>query len=135
MTYPQPDAGQSRPRFDGGEAFRHLPADMQLRIGKIALELVVAWIGQDHNRRGGKARPFDAADMLLIALLESTVCEAVRPPPTNEPFPLPSLLGKVCRDCGCSEYDACQSDNNDDFRTACAWAEDDLCTSCAEGEA
>ena len=39
-----------------------------------------------------------------------------------------SLFQKECRECGCTERNACI---NIDGET-CAWAEEDLCTFCAE---
>jgi hypothetical protein len=33
----------------------------------------------------------------------------------------------VCRDCGCSDSDACESDDG-----ACYWAAEDLCSACCE---
>lgn len=38
---------------------------------------------------------------------------------------------RVCRNCGCGEFDPCLSDAGD----ACGWAEPDLCTACVPGEA
>jgi hypothetical protein len=36
--------------------------------------------------------------------------------------------GVICRECGCTENDACV----DDAGRACSWAEPDLCTACAD---
>lgn len=36
---------------------------------------------------------------------------------------------RTCRDCGCSQNDACISQDGE----ACYWAEPDLCSSCAAG--
>ncbi|WP_158304409.1 hypothetical protein [Beijerinckia indica] len=34
-------------RFNGREAFVQLPQDVQIEIGGLALELILAWNGQD----------------------------------------------------------------------------------------
>ena len=122
-------------RFDGALAWETLPVELQARIGAAALELAMAWYGQDaYQDEVSRLRPFEAADRHILAELQgllasrmpafahdaSGIPEAI---PDAAPVPIPSLLGSVCRRCGCSEEDACSP--------PCGWAAEDLCTACA----
>jgi hypothetical protein len=128
----------SRPapeRFDGAEAWSKIPAEAQAAIGAIALELTLAWHLQDAAGPGVKsalppvaARVAGIADSELMAELEATVVDALPEGAFTAPGGgprLPSLIGGVCRSCGCSQNDACV--------VGCAWAAEDLCTACVEG--
>lgn len=126
------DLFKTWPRFDGAAVWPTLTAEQQAAIGAIALEFVVNWNGEDAYFSGidamAEARPFIAAQPLLSDLLMQTVQDALanRVPALgddNLPVPIPSLLGAVCRACGCSENDACDE--------GCSWAEADLCSACA----
>lgn len=121
-------------RFAGSAAWSTLPAEVQAAVGAAALELVVAWTGQDaygnvpeedEGKGADPARPFFAAEPAitdaLFNLLSDHLHEVLE---SAEPMPVPSLLGPVCRACGCSESDACQP-------FSCGWAEENLCTACA----
>lgn len=113
-------------RFNGREAFAGLTEDQRAEIGGIALELVVTWNGQEAYCEGpivDKCRPFEAADPVLLDMLHEAVNLSIPDVISAEPLPVPSLLGGVCRRCGCSEEDACFP--------SCGWAEHDLCTACA----
>lgn len=120
-------------RFDGSQAWHHLPPDVRDAIGATALELAVAWQGAEAADAIGDyalARPFEAADGLCIQRLEELV-ETWLPAMetvvgTGAPVPVPSILGPVCRRCGCSDRDACLG-----MGEPCGWAEADLCTACA----
>lgn len=137
-----PETFKDWPRFDGSAAWTALSDDQQAEIGAIALEFVVnangeaAYFGCDPCFHGegadGKNRPFIAGESLLMELLMQAAQDALadRVPALNDdalPVPIPSLLGAVCRACGCSEQDACA--------TGCRWVEDDLCSSCAPANA
>lgn len=113
-------------RFVGADAWDRLPADQQRMIGAIALELVVAWNGQDAYDDGRHTRPFGAGEPLLLDMLHAHVDAAIPDVIAAELLPVPSLLGPVCRSCGCSEHDACLTE-----AAPCAWAEPGLCTACA----
>lgn len=117
-------------RFDGAAEWAKLAQETQAEIGATALELLAAWWVQEcacHPEDGSDPllRAADAADFLLINRLRELMVDAV-------PFEalkdadgealLPSLLGPVCRECGCSQDDACPQ--------GCGWAEADLCTAC-----
>jgi hypothetical protein len=113
------------PRFDGAAAWKQLSPDQQARIGAAALEYVCALqgIGLDDAQR---RRPFEAAARLALG----EMCDGVRMRPIvlsagpDAPMPLPSLVGRVCRACGCSDDDSCGG--------SCHWAERDLCNVCVE---
>ena len=118
-------------RFDGSEVWAKLTADQQRTIGATALEYIVSWKGRDVCLRdiGGeesqgdpRLRPFVACDPMIFDLFYEAVAAAVPEIINAERIPVPSLLGPVCRVCGCSECDA------DDDR---GWAQPDLCSVCA----
>jgi len=125
VTLPRPS---SIDRFDGISAWPKLPAEQQLEIGAIALELVVAWFAEELASVPGAddriLRAADAADMLLLDQLRRAVTDALPADVIGEHATarIPSLLGQVCKGCGCSECDACEG--------GCGWAEPDLCTAC-----
>lgn len=119
-------------RFDGGATWATLPAEKQERIGAIALELLAAWWAQEqaadrYNGSDPMLRAANAADILLIEELREAMVDAVPREALEDaegnPF-IPSLLGPVCRVCGCSQEDGCA--------IGCGWAEPDLCTACIE---
>lgn len=123
MARPAPE------RFDGAEAWTELPPAAQAAIGAVALELTLAWHLQDAAGPGPEsALPPVAARVAgsqLMAELEATVLDALPEgafaAPDGGPR-LPSLIGGVCRVCGCSQNDACPG--------SCGWAAEDLCTAC-----
>jgi hypothetical protein len=64
---------------------------------------------------------------LLIDKLMTAVQDAIieKVPALGDdalPMPIPSLLGAVCRRCGCTQEDACEG--------GCGWEEADLCSAC-----
>jgi len=124
-------AHMSRIRFDGAAAWAALTPAQQAEIGAIALELIVNQHGEDAYSIGfeptAEKRPFQAANPLLNDMLMSAISDALAeavPALIDDtlPIPVPSLLGPVCRACGCSEQDACD--------VGCGWAEPELCTAC-----
>ncbi len=119
-------------RFDGLTTWKALPVRHQQEIGAIALEIVAAWYCQENdpeqvNRHEETplTRAASAADALLLQKLQEAFVEAVpRSALEHEGKPrLPSLLGPVCRACGCSQNDACPP-------FSCSWVEPDLCSAC-----
>ena len=123
-------------RFNGAEAWSKLPAEVQAEIGAIALELVLVWHMLDLEGPGPESalpsvlmRVASASDALLMGGLEATVIEALPDgafATARFGIPrIPSLLGGVCRACGCSQNDACDE--------GCGWAAEDLCTACVSG--
>lgn len=111
-------------RFDGAAAWAELTDEQRAEIGATALEVVINWNGMDAYENADHARPFSAADSLLLDNLHHAVNTALPDVIEAEPLPVPSQLGQVCRRCGCSEHDACFP--------ACDWAEENLCTACAQ---
>lgn len=120
------------PRFDGAAMWGQLTPEQQDEIGAIALEFVINMNGEDAYFTGldakPEARPFLAAQPLLSDRLLSAVQDAIieHVPALGDdglPVPIPSLLGAVCRACGCSPEDGCEE--------GCYWREDDLCSACA----
>jgi hypothetical protein len=121
-------------RFDGGAAWEAIGAERQAEIGAAALELVASMhvLERVHEDRldGRLARAGEAAQTLLFDLLRSAFADAVPREALDgsDGSPrIPSLLGPVCRQCGCSELDACAP--------GCSWSKDPhLCTACAGAE-
>lgn len=132
-TIPMPAAIE---RFDGAAAWADLPEAVRAEIGALALELVSVWhlIRCDGTEPEGVlppvlARAAVAADRLVDVALENRVHEALPEgaflaPDGVTPL-LPSLLGGVCRACGCTQEDGCPE--------GCGWAAEDLCTACVDG--
>jgi len=109
------------PRFDGVLSWSQLPPDVQAKIGALALELMIAAKTAHHAEEVGDAvmlRAANTAAPLLLRTFEATVETALDFSPA-----IPSLVGNVCEECGCTELDACAD--------RCAWAWPGLCTSCA----
>lgn len=42
---------------------------------------------------------------------------------------------RKCRECGCSELNACVRVNGRHERVTCSWVEEDLCSACSPGAA
>ena len=119
----------SHPRFNGNVAWAHLRREQQNEIGEMILELIMCQNGQDFydDKEPRLQRPFEAGWSMINHDLAELVNEHLqdRIPEMlgdNNHIPIPSLIGPVCRICGCSECDACP--NN------CGWVESDLCTKC-----
>lgn len=129
MAQPAPE------RFNGAEAWAKLTPEQQAEIGAIALELPLVWQLHDLEGHGPEsflspllARVVNAADDALMNGLEQAVRDALPEGAYvgRQGMPrIPSLLGGVCRVCGCSQNDACD--------VGCGWAAEDLCTACVEG--
>ena len=119
--------------FDGEAAWAALPPHAQARIGAFALELGVA-LGIGEHATGPAQRAGEAAALVAGDLLREAVIgyDGVPEPGWWEGtaeagvFRLPACL-PVCRTCGCSHHDPCEQ--------GCGWAEDGLCTACAESPA
>lgn len=124
-------------RFDGQAAWAALSPEQQAEIGALALEYIIAeaamgTAAQDCDAWGNPtplARACIMAELSVGKMLADTAVLAIAPIvpfllDASLPVPIPSLLGPVCRACGCSTDDPCEG--------GCGWAEEDLCTACAE---
>ena len=121
-------------RFDGAAAWAALDEETRKAVGALVLEWVVAYAGEDatgpaDEESWPRHRMFAHGAPVLLDMLISAASEALAPScpaltDDKREFPVPSLLGPVCRVCGCTEYDACPG--------GCGWAEPDLCTSCQD---
>lgn len=125
-----PAEGRALPRFVGAMAWSDLNEREKGTIGGVALELVMAWtlleegpdLGEDERERARLARAAEAAEQLLTGELVREVRKAVDVSVIG--LGIPSLLGPVCRECGCSHWDPCMPE-------PCSWAEKELCSNCA----
>lgn len=117
-------------RFDGAAAWAGLSADQRDVIGPLALELLCAQHAVDievdrspveqspHGRAAAAAEHAAYATLLAYQLEElPELFDAVDGHPR-----ISSIVGPICRECGCTEQDACPE--------GCGWAEADLCTAC-----
>jgi hypothetical protein len=117
-------------RFDGFAMWAELDPEEQAEIGPAALELVAAWNLQERVYEDAIGAPFaklgDIADariaQFLMEYFTAYIGREALEAPDGSPR-VPSLLGQVCRDCGCTDDNACEG--------GCGWAKPDLCTACA----
>jgi hypothetical protein len=113
-------------RFDGIAAFAKLPNKLQIKIGGIALELVLSWVGQDAYAEPKWVRPFEAAEPLLFDLLQNVAEDAIPAILDQDILPIPSHLGQTCEVCGCSEQEAPGH--------TYSWVSTTLCSTCTTGD-
>lgn len=122
-------------RFDAAAAWAALDDAQRAEIGTHALEIVLVWHLQALEGPGPEsalppvyARVTSAADNILLSSLETLVRDclpdgAFTAPDGSTPR-VPSLVGGICRRCGCTHFDPCDE--------RCGWAAVDLCTACVE---
>ncbi len=111
-------------RFDSIPAWLNLDPKVQGVLGVLVLEYALACFLTD-EADPIRARAGLAAEERIRNELVKCAQEVIRPQISGTPtLPLPSMLGMVCQDCGCSEKDACPG--------GCSWADTDLCSRCAE---
>lgn len=109
-------------RFDGVSAFSKLAPEIQIEIGGLALEIVLAWNGQDAYENPNWSRPFHAVEPVSFDQLQDAAEDALRSLLDLEILPVPARLGQVCEVCRCLEDDACEDH--------CSWAAPNLCSTC-----
>ena len=116
------------PRFNGADAWKRLTDTERDAIGALALEFVVGALGvMTCVTMGRDAAPYEEAVGVAQDALEDYAAGAlaIRLPgyAAGDVHPVPSIAGGVCRECGCTEHNACLP--------PCSWAEEDLCSACA----
>lgn len=116
-------------RFDGAAHWAALSEESKAAIGAATLEQLASEYMADRaydDDRPVWDRVAGAAEQACRAIVKDVFVEAIpheaMEAPDGAPR-IPSLLGMVCRACGCSQDDACPE--------GCGWAEADLCTACA----
>jgi hypothetical protein len=120
-------------RFDGAAIWPTLTREQQADLGAAALNLVVAWRGEDERGadldflhspfiRAAEQAASAAQDDLIIAFDAAIAAGAIETP--SGQLRLPTTIGMICEACGCSQGDACES--------GCDWARDNRCTGCVE---
>lgn len=122
----------STERFDGAAIWQTLSQEEKDAIGAAALELVSAHFCMEEASNGGpfqtpESRAADASVEAADAALHLAFCEAVLQSELTDGedrLKFPSVIGAICRTCGCSQNDACFP--------PCGWAEADLCSGCKE---
>ena len=84
-------------RFHGGIAWRQLGREQRRRIGGLALDLVVAWLGIDRvGALTPAARGYERAETAAIGALVDEAAAALRLD-GREPVPVPAIAGTVLR--------------------------------------
>jgi hypothetical protein len=124
----------TKERFDGAAEWRKLTSEEKAAIGAAAIESAMALLGilclSEGEAFSGIAtveRAYQqahrlAGDQLLAIVNARAGLEGKLPM-------LPSVIGQVCRSCGCSEDDACDLSSGG-VPHACSWVEPDLCSAC-----
>ncbi|MEE8626773.1 MULTISPECIES: hypothetical protein [Methylobacterium] len=120
--------------FDGATVWATLSPEEQARIGAVALELAVAGAIAEYLP-GPAERAGAEAQRLALKALESAALNAdgidrkwVDVVGGKPRIRIPSLVGRVCLTCGCSQEDPCEE--------GCGWHDAMTCTACAgSGEA
>jgi hypothetical protein len=122
-------------RFDGAAWWRTIPADERDQLGAVLVEwgfatLACEAIGDAQLvLEGVVPRAMAAAstqlELALLGALGNFLPESVYGEGVElSQLPIPSLIGRVCRKCGCSDHDGCGM--------GCSWVEADLCSACVE---
>jgi len=108
-------------RFNGIKSWAALTPRQQAAVGAAALEYAACFLAADETDNDVILRATSAND----ARLADELFDAVKASMADALFGdmVPSRIGRVCRKCGCTEYDACQD--------GCTWVEPDLCSACA----
>ncbi|OCC01747.1 hypothetical protein BA190_27690 [Labrys sp. WJW] len=120
-------------RFDGAAAWRGLSTEERDDIGALTLELFCAWFASERVEEQPlfecvtpTERAALVATNILLPRLQVAVVDALPRHllQADDGTPrIPSQMGPVCDDCGCSDRDGCFP--------PCAWVRPDLCTACA----
>ncbi|BAR47157.1 MULTISPECIES: hypothetical protein [Methylobacterium] len=120
--------------FDGAAVWATLSPEQQARIGAVALEAAVAgaiaeFFPDPAGRAGAEAQRVALKALETAALnidgIDRTWIDGAGGKPR---FRIPSVVGSVCRACGCSQEDPCDE--------GCGWHDAVTCTACAgSGEA
>jgi hypothetical protein len=115
--------------FDGAALWASLSADQQAAIGSAALEYVAGANATEAEGMSVEQTPRSrvAEESLSRATdaLEDAVNGTLAPDAWLDEaghHRIPSVVGQICRQCGCTEHDGCY--------VGCGWAEENLCTAC-----
>ena len=117
-------------RFNGAAIWSQLSPEQQAAFGAAALELAIARYGVEVARGQREERLFLAAEEGVQVALDQRAEQHVFIDGVVSPRKvpgIPSLLGPICRQCGCTNHDAPGQDRGDSD----SWAEPDLCRPCA----
>ena len=123
-------------RLDGARIWAQLASEAQAALGAAAVELAIARFGVEVAVSEREERVFlaaeEAATSAIDACAEAHIFGGGLVSDRDVPG-VPSLLGPICRECGCTEHDACWPAPWPGGE-GCAWAEPDLCTACADAQ-
>ena len=99
----------SAERFHGDAEWAALPEEVRRELGVALLQHAVAGRGADTASSEREERPFLAAAGIIEARVEELLAEELWGTliPDDRVPPVPAMLGRYCRRCGCSDYDAC----------------------------
>ena len=117
-------------RLGGAVIWDRLTPEQQAGLGACAIELAVARFGVEVARDQREEHLFLAAEEGVLTALDQRAEQHVFIDGVVSPRKvpgIPSLLGPICRQCGCTNHDAPGQDRGDSD----SWAEPDLCRPCA----
>ena len=115
--------------FDGAATWATLSPEQQARIGAVALELAVAgaiaeYLPGPAERAGAEAQRLALKALEFVALSVDGIGRQWVDDVGGKPrIRIPSVIGRVCVPCGCSQEDPCHE--------GCGWHDDVTCTACA----
>ena len=118
-------------RFDGAAIWSRLSTEQQTAFGAAAIELAIARYGAEVARDEREERLILAAEEACNERIDELAEEHVLVYGVVDPDEvpgIPTLLGPVCRQCGCTEHNACWTPP---WGEGCRWVEPDLCSACA----
>lgn len=118
-------------RFDLDRTWHRLTPGQREELGRVALLLGFSIIGSEQAPTFGRVRTYERLNIDANEALHDLVCTFV---PTLDDqaidLPYPPHMAGVCRECGCTDDNACVLGDDDDAYP-CHWVEDDLCSGCA----
>jgi len=113
-------------RLSEAAAWDAIPADFQRRISMIAVAYAVAAMEQAETGQSQaettEARAFRTGEEALGQLLRAAIIEAVPALRRSTTPPVPKLLGRVYRSCGCTDHAPCAGGSR--------WIAPDQCSAC-----
>ena len=121
-------------RLDGARIWAQLASEAQAALGAAAVELAIARFGVEVARDEREERMFLDAEEAAACAMDGCIEEhvfGVGLVSDREAPGVPSVLGPFCRECGCTEHDACWTPP---WGEGCGWAEPDLCSACADAQ-
>ena len=121
------DAPFGEERFDELTVWCVMSSEEREALGRAAIASGVSRFGVEVARNEREERAMLAAGNRAVSEIELITDGLFR----QDRIPgVPASLGKICRECGYSDYDV----RDGGVGKPCGWTAENLCTSCARGE-